>query len=86
MLPAGYSSRPLDFVEVDGYVDGPDVDIAYSVVAASDLGVIAVADCTRESVRSDLTNPDAMRQEHRLVFARDGGATGEVSWLSRGVG
>ena len=78
MLPPGYSSRPLGFVEVDGYLDGPDVDIAYSVVSAADAGVLAMADASRESVRSDLTNPDAMRQEHRLVFASDGEAVGLV--------
>ncbi len=68
MLPPGYSARTLDLHEVDGYVDGPDVDLAYAVVAAADRGVIQVADCTRESVRSDLVNPDAMLAEHRLVF------------------
>ena len=78
MLPPGYSARPLEFVEVDGYLDGPDVDIAYSVVSAADAGVLAMADASRESVRSDLTNPDAMRQEHRLVFSSDGEAVGLV--------
>lgn len=78
MLPPGYSARPLDLHEIDGYVDGPDVDLAYSVVAASDLGVIAVADCTRESVRSDLVNPDALREEHRLVVTEGGEAAGLV--------
>lgn len=76
MLPPGYSARPLDLHEVDGYVDGPDVDLAYAVVAAADRGVIEVADCTRESVRSDLTNPDAMLAEHRLVFAPSGEPAG----------
>ena len=78
MLPPGYSSRPLDLHDVDGYLDGPDVDIAYSVVSAADAGVLAMADASRESVRSDLTNPDAMREEHRLVFASDGEAAGLV--------
>ena len=78
MLPPGYSARSLEFVEVDGYLDGPDVDIAYSVVSAADAGVLAMADASRESVRSDLTNPDAMRQEHRLVFSSDGEAVGLV--------
>jgi mycothiol synthase len=76
VLPPGYSARPLDLFETDGYVDGPDVDLAYAVVAAADRGVIEVADCTRESVRSDLTNPDAMREEHRLVLTGDGEAAG----------
>lgn len=76
MLPPGYSARPLDLFETDGYVDGPDVDLAYAVVAAADRGVIEVADSTRESVRSDLTNPDAMREEHRLVFAASGEPAG----------
>ena len=63
---------------MEGYLDGPDVDIAYSVVSAADAGVLAMADASRESVRSDLTNPDAMREEHRLVFASDGEAAGLV--------
>ena len=37
-----------------------------------------MADASRESVRSDLTNPDAMRDEHRLVFASTGEAVGLV--------
>lgn len=76
MLPPGYVARPLDLHEVNGYLDGPDVDLAYSVVAASDLGVIAIADCTRESVRSDLVSPDAMPQEHRLVVTDTGEPAG----------
>lgn len=76
MLPPDYSARPLDLFETDGFVDGPDVDLAYAVVAAADRGVLEVADCTRESVRSDLTNPDAMREEHRLVLTGDGVAAG----------
>ena len=76
MLPPGYSARPLDLHDVDGYLDGPDVDLAHTVVAASDVGVIEVADCTRESVRSDLTNPDAVRGEHRLVFTGSGEPVG----------
>jgi len=76
VLPPGYIARPLEFVEVDGYVDGPDVDLAYSVVAASDVGVLDIPDCTRESVRSDLTNPDAMREEHRLVLTEAGEPVG----------
>jgi len=38
--------------------------------------VIDVADCTRESVRSDLTNPDAVRGEHRLIFTTPGEPVG----------
>ena len=78
MLPPGYATRPLELAEVDGYVDGPDVDIAYSVVSAADTGVLAMADSSRESVRSDLTNPDAMREEHRLVLTSDDEAAGLV--------
>ena len=76
MLPPGYSVRPVELHDVDGYVDGPDVDIAYAIVAAADTGVLAMADASRESVRADLTNPDAMREEHRLVLAADGQAAG----------
>lgn len=78
MLPPGYFARPLKLADVDGYLDGPDVDIAYSVVSAADTGVLAMADASRESVRSDLTNPDAMREEHRLVFTHLGEAAGLV--------
>lgn len=78
MLPPGYLARPLELLDVDGYLDGPDVDLAYAVVSAADTGVLAMADSSRESVRSDLTNPDAMRDEHRLVFASDGEAVGLV--------
>jgi len=76
VLPPGYVARPLDLAEVDGFVDGADVDLAYSVVAAADIDVIASADSTRESVRADLTNPDTLREEHRLVFSPDGEAVG----------
>ncbi len=78
MLPPGYRARPLDFSDVDGYADGSDVDFAYAVVSAADAGVLAMADASRESVRSDLTNPDAMREEHRLVFTSAGEAVGLV--------
>lgn len=78
MLPPGYIARPLELSEVDGFIDGPDVDIAYAVVSAADTGVLAMADASRDSVRSDLTNPDAMRAEHRLVFTSDGVAAGLV--------
>ncbi len=76
MLPAGYVARSLDLTEVDGYLDGTDVDLAYSVVAAADIGVIDSADSTRESVRSDLTNPDTLLDEHRLVLDDSGKPVG----------
>jgi len=76
VLPPRYLTRPLELVDVDGYLDGPDVDLAYAVVSAADTGVLAMADASRESVRSDLTNPDAMRDEHRLVFTSDSQAVG----------
>ena len=78
MLPPGYIARPLEFVEIEGYLDGLDVDIAFSVVSAADAGVLAMADSSRESVRSDLTNPDTVRGEHRLVFTSDSVAAGLV--------
>jgi len=78
VLPPGYIARPLALLDVDGYLDGPDVDLAYSVVSAADAGVLAMADASRESVRSDLTNPDAMREEHRLVLTGEGEAVGLV--------
>jgi ribosomal protein S18 acetylase RimI-like enzyme len=76
VLPPGYAARPLAFVEVDGFLDGHDVDLAYAVVAAADTGVLAMADASRESVRSDLANPDAVRDEHRLVLTTDGEPVG----------
>ena len=78
MLPAGYSARPLDLHDVDGYVDGPDVDLAYTVVSAADAGVLAMADASRESVRSDLVSPDAVREEHRLVLTDSGEPAGLI--------
>ena len=78
MLPPGYVARPLEFIEVDGFVDGTDVDLAYSVVAAADIGVIDSPDSTRESVRSDLANPDALLEEHRLILTDAGEPVGLV--------
>lgn len=76
MLPPGYSARPLEFIDIDGFLDGPDVDLAYAVVSAADAGVLAMADASRESVRSDLVNPDTVTEEHRLVFAEEGDPVG----------
>jgi GNAT superfamily N-acetyltransferase len=76
VLPPGYVARPLDLAEVDGFVDGADVDLAYSVVAAADIGVIESPDSTRETVRSDLSNPDALLAEHRLVLTDAGEPVG----------
>lgn len=72
VLPPGYTARPLEFHEVDGFLDGPDVDLAYEVVCAADVGVLAVAEASRESVRSNLINPDAATGEHRLVSTAGG--------------
>lgn len=76
MLPPGFTSRPLDLIEVDGFLDGPDIDLAYSVVSAADSGVLAIAEASRESVRSDLVNPDTVLEEHRLVLSAAGDAVG----------
>lgn len=76
MLPPGFTARPLEFIEVDGYADGPDVDLAYSVVSAADSGVLAIAEASRESVRSDLVNPDTVLDEHRLILDDAGAAVG----------
>ena len=76
MLPPGFTSRPLDLIEVDGYLDGPDIDLAYSVVSAADSGVLAIAEASRESVRSDLVNPDTVLEEHRLILDDARGAVG----------
>ncbi|MFM1965052.1 MAG: hypothetical protein RL134_777 [Actinomycetota bacterium] len=76
MLPPGYFARPLGLSEVDGYLDGPDIDLAYSVVSAADSGVLAMAEASRESVRSDIVNPDAVLDEHRLILDDAGAAVG----------
>ena len=76
MLPPGYVARPLEFIEVDDYLDGPDVDLAYSVVSAADSGVLAIAEASRESVRCDLVNPDTVLDEHRLILDNAGVAVG----------
>jgi ribosomal protein S18 acetylase RimI-like enzyme len=76
VLPPGYVARPLEFIEVDDYLDGPDVDVAYSVVSAADSGVLATAEASRESVRSDLVNPDTVLDEHRLILDNAGVAVG----------
>ena len=76
MLPPGYVARPLDLTEVDGFLDGPDIDLAYSVVSAADSGVLAIAEASRESVRSDLVNPDTVLDEHRLILDGAGAAVG----------
>lgn len=76
MLPPGFTARPLEFTEVDGYLDGPDVDLAYSVVSAADSGVLAIAEASRESVRSDLINPDTVLDEQRLILDDTGAAAG----------
>lgn len=76
MLPSGYAARPLEFVDVDGLPDGPDVDLAYAVVSAADVGVIGHAEDSREAIRANLTNPDAQRTEHRLVLTDAGEPVG----------
>ena len=90
MLPPGFTARPLDLTRVavgsaepphranyvDDYLDGPDVDLAYSVVRAADIAVISSPDSTRESVRADLTNPDTLLDEHRLILDNEGAAVG----------
>ena len=76
MLPPGYTSRALELSDIDGYVDGPDVDLAHSVVVAADMGVISTVDSTRESVRSDLANPDSVLDEQRLILTESGEAVG----------
>lgn len=76
VLPAGYVARPLELVEVGGLPDGPDVDLAYAVVSAADVGVIGHAEESREAIRANLTNPDAQRAEHRLVLTEAGAPVG----------
>ena len=68
MLSAGYTARPLDLVDINGLLDGPDVDRAYAVVCAADIGVLGTAERSREAIRANLTNPEAQVGEHRLVL------------------
>jgi ribosomal protein S18 acetylase RimI-like enzyme len=52
----------------NGFLDGPDVDLAHIVVEAADIAVIGRADSTREQVRAQLASPEAAVDEHRLVL------------------
>lgn len=53
---------------LNGFLDGPDVDLAHSVVEAADIAIIGRPDSTREEVRAQLASPEAARDEHRLVL------------------
>jgi len=67
-LPAGYLVRPIELAEVDGYLDGPDVDLAFEVMCQVELSLLPEPDITRESVRHQLTSAEAAVDEHRLVL------------------
>lgn len=78
VVPPGYVTRPIVFEDVDGLPDGPDVDLAYAVVTAADVGVIGRVEDSREAIRANLTNPDAQRDAHRLFLTDTGEPAGLV--------
>lgn len=88
-LPAGYLVRPIELAEVDGYLDGPDVDLAFEVMCQVELSLLPEPDTTRESVRHQLTSPEAAVDEHRLVLDSAGQPVGvlivEVDRVGRRV-
>jgi mycothiol synthase len=60
--------RPLNLTLLHGFLDGPDVDLAYSVVEQADTAILGRSDSTREQVRAQLASPEAAVDEHRLVL------------------
>lgn len=75
-LPAGLTCRPIELADADGFYDGSDVDLAYEIVRRVEEGLLAEPDSTRESVRHQLTSPEAAIEEHRLILDASGRPTG----------
>lgn len=75
-FPAPMRCRPMELAMVAGVPDGPDVDRAYHVVSESDFALIGRIESSRESLRFQITSPDAARDEHRLVEDEDGQPVG----------
>lgn len=75
-LPPGYSVRPVRLSEVDGYLDGPDVDLAYEVVRRVEASLLPEPDTNREAIRHQLSSPEAVIDEHRIVEDQAGRPTG----------
>ena len=66
-IAAPFWCRPILLTMTDGVLDGADVDHAYEVVAEADFAVIGRVESSRESLRFQLADPDAVLEEHRLV-------------------
>lgn len=75
-LPGGFQVRPVRLVEADGYLDGPDVDLAFEVVRQIEESLLAEPDSTREAIRHQLSSPEAVIDEHRLVLDESGRPVG----------
>lgn len=75
-LPAEWGVRILHLAEADGYLDGPDVDLAYEVIRRVEDGLLSEPDSTRESIRHQLTSPEAAIEEHRLILDGSGRPAG----------
>ncbi len=78
LIKAPMTCRPMELTVVDGLIDGPDVDRAYEVVCESDFAMIGRVESSRESLRFQITSPDAAQHEHRLVEDEDGNPVGVV--------
>lgn len=76
LIKTPMTCRAMDLMVVDGLLDGPDVDRAYEVVSESDFAMIGRVESSRESLRFQITSPDAAQLEHRLVEDEDGNAVG----------
>lgn len=88
-IPPGYSVRPVRLSEVDGYLDGPDVDLAYEVVRQVEASLLPEPDSNREAVRHQLSSPEAVVDEHRILVDPSGRPAGfllvEVDRIGRKV-
>ena len=63
LIKAPMTCRPMELTVVDGLIDGPDVDRAYEVVCESDFAMIGRVESSRESLRFQITSPDAAQHE-----------------------
>lgn len=75
-LPDGYRLRPIGLSEIDGFLDGPDVDLAHDVVCKAEESLLDEPEGTRETTRHLLTSPEAVLDEHRLVLDVSGRPVG----------
>lgn len=75
-LPDGYRIRPIALAEADGFLDGPDVDLAYAVARQVEDALLDEPDSSRETTRHLLTSPEAVLDEHRLVLDLTGRPVG----------